>query len=567
MRRAALGVVLVVALACGGDGTSPDDPTSPTGDTAMPSVPLGDGLGDIVVELNEPSVRSVASTQVAAVFTEPASDIANLAQCLAGQRFCIRGSRPTTINASVDVEAFDPKLLESVDTVSAGPSIRLGSWTAEYFLDTSTGVGLYSRGESPVVLSETPIGLEVPGEDWPAISVPEVIELPDSVGLRFYDPRETQDFVDVDGVPLRWTPGEAGPEGEASDEGTGSVGAPGEVFLLVETPTRRRLQRLADTGRYDLDLSNAGLVDGDVVDLMLGRWTRGEVTADGRRTAVTIQRNQRLSGIWRTIGAREPLSLPDTCAAARTAAGVDDGFYAGRFDPPTDDVDPGDDGCTGRAAAGVDGIVPLDVRPQHELSLRFQLPDAEASLYLLTDCADTGTCVEGSDVLGPETIRWVNESGDLVRVYAVLDVVGEAAGDFALDVQRRALGGDVLVNSCIEAIEQGPIGPGFFEGSLLDHANLLPSYPESGPCGGQRQGGEGIAAVVLGGGATLDVSTAGSVGEPGIHILSNCSIAASCVAFGTENLTWVNDSPFERTVYVVLDAELGIDQYRLNVSF
>ena len=71
----------------------------------------------------------------------------------------------------------------------------------------------------------------------------------------------------------------------------------------------------------------------------------------------------------------------------------------------------------------------------------------------------------------------------------------------------------------------------------------------------------------LSGGQTLDISTVGSTGEPSIHLLSNCSIAASCFAFGTETLTYTNPTPFERTVYIVLDAELGIDQYRLDVSF
>ncbi|MEO0604163.1 MAG: hypothetical protein AAF211_22190 [Myxococcota bacterium] len=345
------------------------------------------------------------------------------------------------------------------------------------------------------------------------------------------------------------------------------VGAPGEVFLYVETPTRRRLQRLADTGSFDLDLSGAGLTDGDVVELVLGRWTRGEIIEDGRTVAVTLQRNQRIRGVWRSIGVRDSLTVDDTCDDARDAAGIDDGFYEGTFAPPTNSLDPGPDGCTGRAAPGIDGIVPIDVRPQNELRVRFALPDADASLYLVTDCDDAGTCLVGSDQLGPESLTWVNESPDLVRVYAVLDVVGEATGDFTLDVQRRALGGDVFVNTCLEAIEQGPIGPGFFEGNLLDHANLLPTYPLDGPCGGERQAGEGIAAVVLGGGGTLTVDATGSTPGTTIHVLANCSIAASCVASGVETLTYANPSPFERTVYIVVDAELGIDQYRLDVTY
>jgi len=566
MGRAVYGVVFLLVAGCSGDDRAPDGVTSSSGDTAGQPPPQTTALADIVIELNEASPLRPANTRMLGVFTEPSTEISNLAQCLGGEQFCIRGPRPTTIDTSVDVEAFDPVMLKSIETVAAGDSLHLGSFSAAHLFDSASDLHMYSYGVSGVALPEAPLDLQVPGDRWPPQSFEQVVDLPDPVGLRFLDPQVRQDFVDTDGIPLRWLPGEPAEEGAAADEGAGAVGAPGEMFLLVETPNRKRLQRLADTGRYDLDLSGAGLADGDIVDLMLGRWTRGEVTRDGYATAITIQRNQRLSGVWRSIGVREPITLSDTCLEAQGTAGLDDGYYEGRFDPPTSDVDPGDLGCTGRAAAGADGILPIDVRPQHELTLRYQLPDAEASLYLLTDCADTSTCLEASDGLGPETIRWTNESGDLVRVYAVLDTVGAAAGEFRLDVRRRALGGDVLVNSCIEAIGQGPIGPGFFEGNLLDHANLLPSYP-AGPCEGQRLGGEGIAAVILGGGATLDISTAGSVGDPGIHILSNCSIAASCVALGTDSLTYTNDSAFERTVYIVLDAELGIDQYRLNVTF
>ncbi|MEN0061835.1 MAG: hypothetical protein AAGA48_06760 [Myxococcota bacterium] len=562
------GILLGVLSACsGGTGPAPDG-NGTTDSGGLPTTDGTPGLGDVVIEINGDSVIGAADTRVLGVFTQPPTEVRNLAQCLGGQQFCLRQDLPDVVNASVDVDGFEPKLLETIDTVSAGPTLTLGNWSAPFFFDSTSNLAFYSQIITGTQTSPLPIDLTLTGDVWPATDAPAVIEMPDPIGLRLIDPMFEQDFVDTDGIPLRWAPGDPNGSGQsAGEDGPVQVGAPGEVFLYVETPTRRRIQKLADTGSYDLDLSGAGLTDGDVVDLMLGRWTRTEVQQGGRTTFVTVQRNQRIRGLWRSVGVRTTLFPDATCAEAQTSAGIDDGFYEGRFAPTSAALDPTDTGCTGRAASGRESLVPVDVRPQHELRVRYQLPDADASLYLLTDCNDEATCLVGADGVGPETITWINESPDLVRVYVVMDVVGEATGDFTLDIRRRALGGDVLVNSCVEAIEQGPVGPGFFEGSLLDHANLLPSYPDAGPCGGERQGGEGIVAVELSGGQSLDVSTFGSTGMPGIHILSNCSIAASCVAFGNETLTYTNPSPFTRTVYVVLDAELGIDQYRLDVSF
>ncbi len=568
MRADICAIGCLVATACAG-AEGPDRETgTPLGsDTSEPGA-LGSGLGDIVVEMNADSVVGDAETRVIGVFTDPPTDVTNLAQCLAGQQFCLREELPREVGASVDAEPFDTAILTTLDTVSAGPSITLGDWSAPVVFDSTTDLRFYTQITPGTVTSEPPLDLEVPGDAWPATTAEGIVEMPDPIGLRLLDPTIEQEFVDVDGIPLRWVPGDdGGAPPFADDEGSGTLGAPGEVFLYIETPGRRRLQRLADTGSFDLDLSGANLADGDEVELVLGRWTRGEVVDGARRTVVTLQRNQRIRGVWRSVGVRRRLVLADTCEEVETLAGLDDGFYEGRFDPETNVLDPGPGGCTGRAAGGPEGLVPVDVRPQHELSVRFALPDAEASLYLLTDCDDVGTCLVGSDRLGPETLAWVNESESLVRVFVALDVVGEPEGDFTLDVRRRALGGDVLVNTCIDAIEQGPIGPGFFEGSLLDHSNLLVSYPEDGPCGGVRDAGEGIAAVQLGGGQTIAIDAQGSTPGTGIHLLANCSIAASCVAFGADTLTWTNPTPFERTVYIVLDAEVGIDQYRLGVTF
>lgn len=560
--------VLWIGGACVGDLGPPPPTTAETGDTGETSTfttPIG--LGDVTIEINGAYVGGEAETRVLGVFTEPPTEIRNLAQCLGGQQFCMREDRPSMAGGSVDVEPFDPAILKTISTVAAGDPLSLGRWEAPLFVDTATGLALYSQVNEGTLTSEPPIDLTIPGGvGWPLTGAEGVVDLPDPVGLRLIDPMMEQDFVDIDGIPLRWLPGGPPPPDQASgDDGTASVGAPGEVFLLIETPNRRRLQRLADTGSFDLDLSGAGLTDGDRVELLLGRWTRGEVRQDGRTTVVTIQRNQRIRGVWRSVGVRQPLTPDDTCDEARDAAGIDDGFYEGTFDPPTSALDPGELGCTGRAAPGVDALVPIDVRAQSELTVRFALPDAEASLYLVTDCDDAGTCLVGTDETGPEALRWLNDSTDLVRVFAVLDSVGDASGDFTLDVRRRPVGGDVLVNTCLEAIEQGPIGSGTFEGTLLDHSNLLPTY--TGVCAGDRLGGEGIAAVELAGGQSLTVDATGSTGTPDIHILSNCNIAASCVALGSETLTYTNETGFARTVYVVLDAEVGIDQYRLDVSF
>ena len=72
---------------------------------------------------------------------------------------------------------------------------------------------------------------------------------------------------------------------------------------------------------------------------------------------------------------------------------------------------------------GVDGIVPIDLSNEDLLTVSYQLVADDASLYLLTDCTDVGTCLVGSDdnLGGVEQISYLNQSGGPARVYAILD--------------------------------------------------------------------------------------------------------------------------------------------------
>ncbi|MEO0604817.1 MAG: hypothetical protein AAF211_25520, partial [Myxococcota bacterium] len=181
MRAGAFGIVLLTVGCTGGGGGGNDDDQLMSADTSPPVV-SGSGAGDVVVEMNGAWIGAPADTRVVGVFTDPSSPVTNLAQCLGGQQFCLREPRPQTVNASVDVEPFDEMLLDTLSTVSAGPELTLGDWSAPFFFDTATNLAFYSQISPGTLTSEPPIDLDLAGDVWPATRAADIVEMPDPVG-------------------------------------------------------------------------------------------------------------------------------------------------------------------------------------------------------------------------------------------------------------------------------------------------------------------------------------------------------------------------------------------------
>ena len=134
------------------------------------------------------------------------------------------------------------------------------------------------------------------------------------------------------------------------------------------------------------------------------------------------------------VGPSAVLAPSDSCAALPPAIGAgrtrwtgDLTGFADHFDPDTAIVS-----CTGFAAPGADGVVPLLLQPGETVRADYKVqgdaPAADGALYLLSTCGDVDSCVAGDDDYsgtGPEAAQeavfWTNATGAPVTRYLVLD--------------------------------------------------------------------------------------------------------------------------------------------------
>jgi len=113
----------------------------------------------------------------------------------------------------------------------------------------------------------------------------------------------------------------------------------------------------------------------------------------------------------------------DDCAAALGAPTLSPGWYRADLRGTTALFDPreGND-CTGYSALSPEGLFPVMIPAGATLTVRGAAsPQADVSVYLLTDCADLNTCVAGSDNGEPETFTYSNDGAEALRAYVVAD--------------------------------------------------------------------------------------------------------------------------------------------------
>ena len=120
----------------------------------------------------------------------------------------------------------------------------------------------------------------------------------------------------------------------------------------------------------------------------------------------------------------------DTCATAFELTGAFD------FDTETcddaNDYDPLSGGCTGYSAGGPDEVYRICLPPGGTIDLTFEELQYDASIYLVTDCADpAGTCVAGDDCYPwpcTDFINYTNPNPTNTTYYLIVDGFGTACG-------------------------------------------------------------------------------------------------------------------------------------------
>lgn len=137
--------------------------------------------------------------------------------------------------------------------------------------------------------------------------------------------------------------------------------------------------------------------------------------------------------------APRPLGLfpYDTCAEAMAGIPSSSGSYTLDTTPFTNQLNAGSPGpsCTGYSTNGNDAIVRIELRPGETLFASWA-SNADSAVYILTDCNDTTTCVDGDDSGDPEMVSHTNNTGALQVVYLVLDTWSSFStfGDVEIDI-------------------------------------------------------------------------------------------------------------------------------------
>ncbi|MEZ4316594.1 MAG: hypothetical protein R3F61_03800 [Myxococcota bacterium] len=130
-------------------------------------------------------------------------------------------------------------------------------------------------------------------------------------------------------------------------------------------------------------------------------------------------------------------NLGDTCIDALQLPNLQPGtYYQGDMAGYFNDVNPGVTGCTGSALTGPDGLVPLLVPDNVTLEVTLSMPGNDPALYLLGQCNNPNTCIEGSDVPGSiETLVYQNTTGAAQQLTLGIDTQSTTGSAFTLTVR------------------------------------------------------------------------------------------------------------------------------------
>lgn len=364
-----------------------------------------------------------------------------------------------------------------------------------------------------------------------------------------------------------------------------STGVP--LFIVVDAFSS------TGSGQYDLSVS-----------VETPSCTPGEkVCVDANTLAVC-----NASGIYENTACYFGCSV-DACNPApndQCTGGIDisaGGTFIGEISEYTNDYNPGSSGCTGWSAAGKDSVYVLNVPAGQMVDLSLNA-GFDASLYVVSDCSDMSTCVDGSDSGNPEEVAVYSDGNPL---YVIVDAYSSSAsGQYTLSVSFYtplcepntyscndglnievcdATGMATETYACDSTCTVGPTDAcdtgsscataipvaqsGLIQGTWLPWQK---NYSGITGCGGSARGPENVYAVNLTTGQTLTATLTGTGSDTALYFIQDCNdITNTCLAgadtYGAETVTYTATA--DGVVYIVADnwsTTVTAVDYTLNVT-
>lgn len=560
------------ALACGTTtpGTDGNGTTPPPTTIVTTGFPPGD-LANIHVRYDVNS----ETTKVFALFAESAPNHLNLAKCAIEESTCI----PTMPSDEDSPVTFDPD--DSIDATIirsryVGDVLGVGPYALPYAENPETKLGFYTLDATKQGLTEGLIGASWAGQ-WPTYVGTEDLLVPSPIQIITPRANGTTNFTNDAKVPFEWVP-------------TGE----GEVTLtLIPDSGDAIFYLLDDDGYYELDtndlITRLKITD-EVTEFKsyLGRWSRNTVVKFGHVIEYVASSDVSFTSNLIQIGLRERATAADECAQAQGSIALSGGQYWGFNGAPRLDGDlsvGGGGSCVDpffandySDSAGPDGVFRLDIPPRHFYSVDYNLLTENASVYLLDDCNDLDSCVDGSD-LEPdpnlhEFVSFFNADDDTRTLYLVIDSSeADKESYYTLDITDELFDEPAMYDTCEDAMAAEPtVGEGTWWGTFTAYTSG--TNPGVGGCTGTSVGGpDAITPVEVPAGASMNASVSMAGADTALYLLFNCNDAFSCPAGsdrsqdGREDVFFDNSAnPYPLTVYLVVDSKTGMKPYFLDID-
>lgn len=574
MRTLSWSLLLSSLVACSGDDTTVPPPDTHTGTATESGTTLLDTawpVGDIG-NLHVAHHVNTGRTEAMGLFIDSSAGFLNMAQCTLFDAIpCIGGLPDEEDFEDVDRDQeIDPDV---VDSRFLGFEVEFGPYTLPYVESPRTGLGYYAADVTDLGFPTGSIGAKWGGQ-WEPRRSRDDLEVSEPIELL--SPRPGGNFFVVNGtmVPIEWVP-------------TGK----GEVTITVaDRFTIYRFFHVKDDGYYELDVDQLGLT-GDLEDLTvtLTRWDIAEVEWTGHYVREVASSDVFFTLELANVGARDPLYVVDSCNEALGMPPLVTGDYWGRLDDYGNDLDPSNLGFPNcltetynwyATAHGRDGLVKVDLPAKSIVNLEYTHFTESASVYFVTNCAQSNSCVAGIDADvspgAPEVLSLFNKTDELERYYLVVDSSNDAERTsevFTLDVTIDPLLDPEMFDYCTDASTATPTltTAGYYEEFVSYTADLNPGL--GGCTGTSMPGPEAMMPFTLAAGQTITASLDMEGTNGAIYLLSACD-AFSCVAgadlslSGPEQVVYTNTGATSQDLFLVVDSSAaGLRPFVLGVTF
>ncbi len=542
-----------------GTGTPTGTPTT-TGTTDTTPTALGTNSGSLILHRKANQRMEPPTVQLVGLFPTSDPGLLNLAQCAVIGDTCLP-QVPDIEDDWIDVDPdreFDPTQWEYS---FAGTSVGIGPLEAyfqnvempHYYADLTDELAIEGFDGT--------YGVKI-GGDWGEHDGWDDILVSPAMNVMSHDAGREFFFHDGEKIVFEWEP-----EGR------------GDVFLSIHSGTLlTRMWLLEDDGYFELDADSLGLGTEEIdMKMSIERWNHNTIDVNGNTLNVLSISEVAWPATYFYVGGRDEMVPVDTCGETNTMNEYLTGQYWGRLadDGFLDHMDPGFAGCTGFWARGEEGFVRFDLPPRTFLSVAFTLLNDDASLYLVTDCAQTNTCLVGSDVTyqaGEESFQYFNSSDTDQTVYAVLDGYLSTNGLFYADVSVNTMGPPDMFDTC--AAVQGQLVPtpaGGYYSDITAYTNQID--PAQGACPPvPNLGPDAMTKVEVGPGETITVNVDMAGSDPAVYLLYNCADPNAC-ANGSdidvgpqEQVAYTNNSASTETLYLVVDSKTQLRPWFMTID-